>query len=121
MFSSLIEYNRVFNFQIIPPKEWVPRKERPFQLESIDKMVIPDPITQVVNGNRGIFQSINVRKKSLTVKEFHKLAISDRYRTPRFSDYEDLERRYWKNVTFVPPIYGADVSGSITDPDVDVS
>lgn len=82
---------------------------------------IPDPICQVISGNRGLFQSINVRKKAMTVKEYHKMAISDRYRTPRFIDYEDLERRYWKNVTFVPPVYGADVPGSITDPEVKVT
>lgn len=101
--------------KIIPPKEWVPRKNGP----NFDELniKIPDPICQVVNGNRGIFQSINVRKKAMTSKEFHKLAISDRYRTPSFQDYEDLERKYWKNVTFVSPIYGADVAGSVTDDD----
>lgn len=56
----------------------------------------------------------------MTSKEFHKLAISDRYRTPSFQDYEDLERKYWKNVTFVSPIYGADVAGSVTDDDCNV-
>lgn len=30
-------------------------------------------------------------------------------------DYEDLERKYWKNLTFVAPIYGADINGSIYD------
>lgn len=38
-----------------------------------------------------------------------------RYRTPRYVDYEDLERKYWKNLTFVAPIYGADINGSIYD------
>lgn len=27
----------------------------------------------------------------------------------------DLERKYWKNVTFIPPVYGADVSGTLYD------
>ena len=40
-----------------------------------------------------------------------------RFRTPRHFDYEELERKYWKNITFVNPMYGADVSGSITDED----
>lgn len=38
-----------------------------------------------------------------------------RYCTPRHKDFDDLERKYWKNLTFVSPIYGADVSGSIYD------
>lgn len=39
----------------------------------------------------------------------------NRYCTPRYLNYEDLERKYWKNLTFVSPIYGADVSGSLYD------
>ena len=82
---------------------------------------IPDPISQVINGNRGIFQSINVRKRALSLRDFHKMANKPPYKTPPFVDYEDLERKYWKNLTFVAPIYGADVPGSITDPDCEVS
>jgi len=37
-----------------------------------------------------------------------------------YLDYEDLERKYWKNLTFIAPIYGADVPGSITDVDCKV-
>jgi hypothetical protein len=74
----------------------------------------------MIDGNRGIFQSINVRKRALNVAEFQTKANSSQYRTPPYVDYEDLERRYWKNVTFVPPIYGADVPGSITDKECNV-
>ena len=48
------------------------------------------------------------------------MANSPQYKTPGFVDYEDLERKYWKNLTFVAPVYGADVPGSITDPDCKV-
>ncbi|EPY78543.1 hypothetical protein CB1_001050001 [Camelus ferus] len=41
-----------------------------------------------------------------------------RYCTPRHQDFDDLERKYWKNLTFVSPIYGADISGSLYDDDV---
>ncbi|XP_029604702.1 lysine-specific demethylase 4C-like isoform X7 [Salmo trutta] len=47
--------------------------------------------------------------------EFRRLANSDKYCTPRYLNYEDLERKYWKNLTFVSPIYGADVPGSLYD------
>uniref|UniRef100_A0A3Q2Y3Y7 Lysine (K)-specific demethylase 4B n=1 Tax=Hippocampus comes TaxID=109280 RepID=A0A3Q2Y3Y7_HIPCM len=43
-----------------------------------------------------------------------------RYCTPRHKDFDDLERKYWKNLTFVSPIYGADVSGSIYDEVCDI-
>lgn len=112
-------YTLYLCIQVIPPKEWVPRKSG-YNLEDIMNIKIPDPISQVINGNRGIFQSINVRKKKTTLREFHKMANSPQYRTPGFVDYEDLERKYWKNLTFVAPVYGADVPGSITDPDCQV-
>lgn len=40
-----------------------------------------------------------------------------RYEPPK-GNHSDLERKYWKNITFRTPLYGADVSGSIFDDDV---
>jgi hypothetical protein len=40
-----------------------------------------------------------------------------RHLPPRHSDVYDLERKYWKNITFIPPVYGADVSGTLYDDD----
>ncbi|XP_003392033.1 PREDICTED: lysine-specific demethylase 4D-like, partial [Amphimedon queenslandica] len=37
------------------------------------------------------------------------------YKTPKAKDNEELERKYWKNVTFNQPIYGADIPGSLYD------
>ncbi|XP_058805432.1 lysine-specific demethylase 4A-like [Phymastichus coffea] len=102
--------------KVIPPPEWVPRKQG-YNTDDI-KLTIPAPICQVVTGKQGLYQQINIQKKSMTVKEYEKLAHSERYRTPKHFDYEDLERKYWKNITYVAPIYGADVSGTLTDPDV---
>ena len=39
-----------------------------------------------------------------------------RFCSPHYQDFEELERKYWKNVTFNAPIYGADVNGSLYDP-----
>ncbi|KAK9306803.1 hypothetical protein QLX08_002688 [Tetragonisca angustula] len=102
--------------KVIPPPEWIPRKKG-YNLDDLD-LAIPAPICQVVTGKQGLYQQINIQKKSMTVKEYSKMANSERYNTPRHFDYEDLERKYWKNITYVAPIYGADVSGSLTDPDV---
>ncbi|KOC63208.1 putative lysine-specific demethylase 4B [Habropoda laboriosa] len=102
--------------KVIPPPEWVPRKGG-YNLDDLD-LTIPAPICQVVTGKQGLYQQINIQKKSMTVQEYSKLANSERYSTPRHFDYEDLERKYWKNITYVAPIYGADVSGSLTDSDV---
>lgn len=100
--------------KIIPPKEWIPRKGGYDDIE----MDIPSPISQVVSGGQGLYQQYNIQKKSMTVKEFRRVAQSDRFNTPAHFDYEDLERKYWKNIAFNAPIYGADVSGSLYDPGV---
>lgn len=83
-------------------------------------VTIPAPICQVVTGKQGIYQQINIQKKPMSVQEFKVLAESDRFKPPKHDDHDDLERKYWKNVTYVSPIYGADVSGTITDPDLKV-
>ncbi|KAM8874724.1 lysine-specific demethylase 4B isoform 1-T2 [Spinachia spinachia] len=100
--------------KVIPPEGWKPRKS----YDTIDDMVIPAPIMQVVTGQSGLFTQYNIQKKSMTVNDYRKLANSKKYCTPRHKDFDDLERKYWKNLTFVSPIYGADVSGSIYDEDI---
>ncbi|XP_017885883.1 uncharacterized protein LOC108628463 isoform X2 [Ceratina calcarata] len=121
-FSKYVEYmeskgaHKAGLAKVIPPPEWNPRK-RGYDLDDLN-LTIPAPICQVVTGKQGLYQQINIQKKSMTVKEYSKLANSERYNTPRHFDYEDLERKYWKNITYVAPIYGADVSGSLTDPEV---
>uniref|UniRef100_A0A4W3HJQ1 [histone H3]-trimethyl-L-lysine(9) demethylase n=1 Tax=Callorhinchus milii TaxID=7868 RepID=A0A4W3HJQ1_CALMI len=101
--------------KVIPPKGWKPRRN----YDNIDNLIIPAPIQQMVTGQSGLFTQYNIQKKPMTVLEFRRLANSDKYCTPRYQDYEDLERKYWKNLTFVAPIYGADVSGSLYDEDID--
>ncbi|XP_012808166.1 lysine-specific demethylase 4C isoform X1 [Xenopus tropicalis] len=101
--------------KVIPPKEWKPKRH----YDDIDDLVIPAPIQQMVTGQSGLFTQYNIQKKPMTVKEFRHMANSGRYCTPTYIDYEDLERKYWKNVTFVPPIYGADVNGSLYEKGVE--
>ncbi|XP_070800649.1 lysine-specific demethylase 4B isoform X1 [Pituophis catenifer annectens] len=101
--------------KVIPPKEWKPRKG----YDDIDSMVIPAPIQQVVTGQSGLFTQYNIQKKPMLVGDYRRLANSEKYCTPRHQDFDDLERKYWKNLTFVSPIYGADISGSLYDSDVD--
>ncbi|XP_059915621.1 lysine-specific demethylase 4A-like isoform X1 [Gadus macrocephalus] len=100
--------------KIVPPKGWKPRRS----YDDIDGLVIPAPIQQVVTGQSGLFTQYNIQKKAMTVLEFRKLANSEKFCSPHYQDFEELERKYWKNVTFNAPIYGADVNGSLYDPDV---
>jgi len=43
-----------------------------------------------------------------------------RYCTPTYCSYDDLEEAFWTNLTVNKPIYGAGVSGSLTDADQQV-
>ncbi|XP_026112348.1 lysine-specific demethylase 4A-like isoform X2 [Carassius auratus] len=100
--------------KVVPPKDWKPRRT----YEDIDDLVIPAPIQQVVTGQSGLFTQYNIQKKPMTVREFRKTANTDKFCNPRYADFDELERKFWKNLTFNPPLYGADVSGSLYDPDV---
>ncbi|XP_041942583.1 lysine-specific demethylase 4A isoform X1 [Alosa sapidissima] len=117
-FSQYIAYmesqgaHRAGLAKVIPPKEWKPRQS----YDDIDDLLIPAPIQQVVTGQSGLFTQYNIQKKAMTVREFRKTANSDRFCSPHYDNFEELERKYWKNVTFNPPIYGADVNGTLYDP-----
>ncbi|KAG7458883.1 hypothetical protein MATL_G00225300 [Megalops atlanticus] len=101
--------------KVIPPKGWRPRRS----YDDIDDLVIQAPIQQMVAGQSGLFTQYNIQKKPVSVQEFRRLANSDKYCTPRYLNYEDLERKYWKNLTFLSPIYGADVNGTLYDEGVE--
>ncbi|CAL8347398.1 lysine-specific demethylase 4A [Gadus morhua] len=100
--------------RVIPPKDWKPRRS----YDDIDDLVIPAPIQQVVTGQSGLFTQYNIQKKPMTVREFRKTSNLDKFCNPRYVDFEELERKFWKNLTFNPPLYGADVSGTLYDLDV---
>ncbi|XP_075997694.1 lysine-specific demethylase 4A isoform X2 [Genypterus blacodes] len=100
--------------KVIPPKGWKPRPT----YDDIDDLVIPAPIQQVVTGQSGLFTQYNIQKKPMTVHEFRKTSNLDKFCHPRYMDFEELERKFWKNLTFNPPLYGADVSGTLYDSDV---
>uniref|UniRef100_A0A8C7IS24 [histone H3]-trimethyl-L-lysine(9) demethylase n=1 Tax=Oncorhynchus kisutch TaxID=8019 RepID=A0A8C7IS24_ONCKI len=100
--------------KVIPPKDWKPRHT----YDDIDDLVIPAPIQQVVTGQSGLFTQYNIQKKPMTVREFRKTANTDKFCNPRYVDFEELERKFWKNLTFNPPLYGADINGTLYDPDV---
>jgi len=104
--------------KVIPPKEW--HAARSYNPYDIGEMVIEAPVGQIVNGQQGLFQQYNVQKKPMKVKDFKELAESQKYKGPEDSDLENIERKYWKNITFNAPIYGADMPGSLYDRSVKI-
>ena len=117
-FSKYITYmesqgaHRAGLAKVIPPKEW---KGSGKSCEDVMDMSIPAPLQQVVSGQAGVFTQFHKKRKGMSVGEYRELATSKKYQTPPHLDFDDLERKYWKNRLFGSPIYGADVSGSLFD------
>ncbi|XP_065738442.1 lysine-specific demethylase 4D-like [Phocoena phocoena] len=97
--------------KIIPPQDWKARKT----YDDIDDILIAAPLQQVISGQAGVFTQHHKKNKAMTVSEYRRLANSERHQTPFYSDFEDLERKYWKTRPYGSPVYGADVSGSLFD------
>jgi len=110
--------------KIVPPKEWVPRKQG-YNPSDID-VELDHPVQQNISVTEvdGAFKTISDRSiPHFTVEKYMRLATNDKYITPPHNSYEELEELYWKqNVDdkLPAPIYGADVCDSITDPEVTV-
>ena len=101
--------------KIIPPPEWNPKAPGWFA-PMVDRMVIPTPIVQHLSGRAGIYQQANVLGKSLRVPEYRKLAEKALEGRSNATSDEEIERRFWKNIRFDPPVYGADMRGSLFPP-----
>ncbi|KAL2806952.1 lysine-specific demethylase 4E, partial [Daubentonia madagascariensis] len=97
--------------KVIPPKEWKARQT----YDDISDILIATPLQQVASGQAGVFTQYHKKKKAMTLGEYRHLSNSEKYRTPPHLNFEDLERKYWKNRLYDSPIYGADVSGSLFD------
>ena len=105
----------------MPPKDWVPRRSG-YNPANLDHIVIK-PVQQniSVGSTEGAFKTIaNRSRPPIDVDGYRRLSTSKEYLTPAHSSYEELEELYWKenlDDKGMPPIYGADVSSSLTDED----
>ena len=116
--------------KIKPPKEWQPRKIG-YKPEDFP-FVLKKPIEQKfkpVGKRAGCYQTSCLGKTKKTIPEYKEMATSKKYEAPphtftNYFDYDKLERLYWNSLRRGKteesqwPIYGADVSESITDPEV---
>ncbi|XP_025421116.1 probable lysine-specific demethylase 4B [Sipha flava] len=104
--------------KVIPPIGWNPRKNS-YNDYDIMNTIIPAPIKQVIKGGRGIYNLTSSKKRSISVSEFKTLIENSNSTASDAFDYNEIEKKYWKNINFGSAIYGADVMGSIMDSDVD--
>ena len=130
--------------KIVPPPSWSPcatggkakgreidRGDRTDILRArADDLVIDKAIKQHATGRKGIYRTFLVEQKPMNVgRDYKPLAEHPDKQVPRKAkseasgdaqeagdfDLEAMERHFWKNVTYQPPIYGADVEGSLFD------
>ncbi|CAK9440959.1 uncharacterized protein LODBEIA_P48280 [Lodderomyces beijingensis] len=128
--------------RIIPPREWSASLDNIYTKERLSNVCIKNPIVQRINHDgHGVFQSQNVeRARKYNIEQWKELSKSyepprkrRRSETKRFvSDYNidtsaftdercaELERAYWKGLTYAEPIYGADSLGSLFNDDIKI-
>lgn len=51
----------------------------------------------------------------MNVGQYEAMCKSERFKTPVYTDYDDLDRQFWQTLTTSVPIYGADVEKSLFD------
>ena len=77
--------------QIVPPPEYQASRS----YESID-LTVRSPIHQDVRGSGGVYEVLNIPRRSMSVKEFRAMAESKQYEPPKCGDDPDaLERLFW--------------------------
>lgn len=107
----------------------------------VSSIRIKNPIIQHVSGVSGAFRLQNVEKqRTYTLAEWHSLCERSEHQPPalaarrsskaspeisnnKLTDYDDslfttercseLEKAYWKTITYNSPLYGADMLGSL--------
>ncbi|CAK9303106.1 unnamed protein product [Gordionus sp. m RMFG-2023] len=62
--------------KVIPPPQWKPTLK---DYEEFEDLIIPTPISQMVSGKNGIYTQFNIQKKPMTVREFKKLAFTEKF------------------------------------------
>ncbi|KAK9828707.1 hypothetical protein WJX72_001637 [[Myrmecia] bisecta] len=103
--------------KIVAPKSWTPRKAG-YDDDNIE-CEIPRPIRQHATGTRGLYRTLLVEAKPMSLlKDFKPLATHKHNLPPENADTEAVERAFWRSVTISPPLYGADVPGSMFDEDL---
>ena len=105
-----------------------PLRQRPWSLPDFQDFVEPlyTPLPCLQNG---ILRYTLLEQRPMSLSDFQKLAKAPHNQAPKkelealhtLEGRNAMERRYWKSVATLNPIYGADVPGSLFDPNVKVS
>ncbi|PRW58727.1 lysine-specific demethylase 4A-like isoform X1 [Chlorella sorokiniana] len=104
--------------RIVAPDGWAPRKTGYNRLN----FELPRPIRQHATGRAGLYRTLLVESKAMPLGDFRDMAREAINAAPKAEEGkepnpDELERQFWRNVTLNPPLYGADVPGSLFDPE----
>jgi [histone H3]-trimethyl-L-lysine9/36 demethylase len=100
--------------RIIPPKDWQPRQNGYGNLPFISEQ----PIKQHAIGSKGFFRTVLVECKPTSIqKDFRTRATASENQPSKsaLNNASLLEREFWKNISTSPPVYCADIPGSLFD------
>ena len=90
-------------------------------IASLDLMSPHIACRQHATGKRGLYRTLLVEQRPMSLaKDFRPQALEDESLPPARETPEEVERRFWRNVNLRPPLYGADVPGSLFDEDLKV-
>ncbi len=99
--------------KVVPPPGYV--GTRKLTLKELDNVVLNSPIEQNAYGRGGLYEMLLIQKKSLRVKQYRrKVEQFDSLTLGKTA--EQVEELFWKNISYSPPLYGADMMGSIMQP-----
>lgn len=80
--------------------------------EVIANGYIPKPIEQNAYGKGGIYECLHIVQKSLSMKDYCKR--SQQFKSiSEGKSVEQMEELFYKNISFSPPLYGADSRDSL--------
>ena len=100
--------------KVVPPKEWKAVRDN---LEAkFDGLKVIGPIEQNFHSHpmKGFYELVLIQKKSMKLLDYKKRAEKfDQYTEGH--EIEKVEEKYWRSLSFNPPIYGADVKGTLFD------
>jgi hypothetical protein len=107
--------------KVVPPKGWKARPHDLYNLEDSNSELeeavqVKRPIRQNAIGSKGLYANVHEVKRSMKLSDFKKTATSKDFAPPMDTQHKELtdedvdllERRFWRNVLFNPPLYGAD-------------
>lgn len=67
---------------------------------------------------KGVYELLNIQKKSLTLADYRKKAeIFEKYTFG--CTIEQVEDKFFRNISYSPPLYCSDMEGSLMDKNVE--